>query len=155
MSLEYFLGNLGAGDHSSEQAKRLRDIILTNKPEPEILSDLKRFVLSQNELYPDAASIINKAIMTHYGSEYLGLGKGDFLLKSILYKQFIEKFPDEFGFKFYYADCCLMTNKSENEIFPILKEGMLQDKANINYPSTDLFDLIQQDHLDKIKWKKN
>jgi hypothetical protein len=83
MSLEYFLGSFGAGDHSSEQAKRLRDIILTNKPEPEVVSDLKKFVLSQNELHPDAASIINRAIMTHYGSEYLGLGKGDFLLKSI------------------------------------------------------------------------
>jgi hypothetical protein len=35
-----------------------------------------------------------------------------------------------------------MADKSANEIFPILKEGMLQDKKNINYPSADLFYLI-------------
>ena len=143
MAIEYYLGKLGL-ENSSEQAMVLRNIVLSDKTEYEIISEFKEFVLSQNELYPDTVSMINRSIMTGYGSEYLGLGKGDFLLKLDLYKQFIVEFPDECSFKFYYADCCLMANKSVNEIYPVLKEGMLQDKENINYPTVDLFDLIHE-----------
>ena len=143
MAIEYYLGKLGL-ENSSEQAMVLRNIVLSDKTEHEIISEFKEFVLSQNELYPDTVSIINRSIMAGYGSEYIGLGKGDFLLKLDLYKQFMAKFPNEFSFKFYYADCCLMANKSVNEIYPVLKEGMLQDKENINYPTVDLFDLIHE-----------
>lgn len=142
MSLTYYLGNIGLGKDSSEQATFLRNIILANKPEFDIISEFKNFILAQTTLHPDTASIINRALMTHYGSEYLGLGRNDFSLKSQLYEQFIDKFPNEFSFKFYYADCCLMADRSVQEIFPILKEGMLQDKENINYPGAELFDLI-------------
>lgn len=142
MSLEYYLGKIGMEKHSSEQARLLRNIILTEKPEPEIISEFKQFILSQKELSPDTVSIINKALMPQYGSEYLGFGKDDYSLKSILYKQFIDKFPGIFSFKFYSADCCLLAGKQEDEIFPILKEGMLQDKENINYPSSELFEFI-------------
>lgn len=142
MSIEYYLGNLGLDKDHSNQSKKLRDIILSNKSETEIILELKQYILSQNELMPDAILIINRAIMTHYGSEYLGLGKDDFTLKADLYKQFIDKFPNTFSFKFLYADCCLLAGKTVDEFYPILKEGMLQDKENKNYPSTDLFDII-------------
>lgn len=142
MSIQYYLGNLGLDKNSSNQSKKLRSIILSNKPETEIILELKQFVLSQKELMPDTILMINRAIMANYGSEYLGLGKDNFSLKADLYKQFIDKFPEAFSFKFLYAECCLLAGKTMDEFYSILKEGMLQDKENINYPSADLFEII-------------
>jgi hypothetical protein len=142
-TMQYFLGNLGNIESSSQQAIQLRSIILSEKPETEIINEFKLFVLDQNQLLPDCVSIINKALMTHYGSEYLGLGKDDFSLKLNIYKQFIEQFPQIASFKFYYADCSLILGMSTEEFYPILKEGMLQDENNNNYPSADLFEFIQ------------
>jgi len=142
MSLQYYLGNLGTGQNNSEQAKHLRNIILSNKSETDIISAFKQFVLSQDDLDHDTVSVINRALMTHHGSEYLGLCGDNFLLKSDIYKQFIDKFPNAYSFKFYLADCCLLADKPVEEIYPILKEGMLQDRDNIEYPSSDLFYLI-------------
>jgi hypothetical protein len=143
MTIKYFLGNLGNDENSSQQSIQLRNIILSDKPETEIIIEFKHFVLDQNELLPDSVSMINKALMTNYGSEYLGLGKDDFSLKLNIYKQLIEQFPQIASFKFYYADCGLILGLSAVEIYPILKEGMLQDENNNNYPSADLFEFIQ------------
>lgn len=147
MSIEYYLGNLGLDNNTSNQSKKLRDIILSNKTDTEIIFELRQFVLSQKELMPDTILMINRAIMANYGSEYLGLGKDNFSLKADLYKQFIDKFPDTFSFKFLYAECCLLAGNTIDEIYPILKEGMLQDKDNKSYPSTDLFDIIHNSNF--------
>lgn len=141
--MQYFLGNLGNVENSSQQAIQLRNIILSNKPETEIINEFKQFVLAQNQLLPDSISMINKALMTNYGNEYLGLGKDDFSLKLNIYKQFIEQFPQIASFKFNYTECSLILGVSAEEIYPILKEGMLQDENNNNYPSADLFEFIQ------------
>ena len=141
--MQYFLGNLGNSESSSQQAIQLRSIILSEKLETETLNEFKQFVLVQNQLLPDSISMINKALMANYGSEYLGLGKDDFSLKLNIYKQFIEQFPQIASFKFYYAECSLILGVSAEEIYPILKEGMLQDENNNNYPSADLFEFIQ------------
>jgi hypothetical protein len=143
MSLKYYLQNLGL-ENGSEQSKFLRNIILQNKQEKDIIFEFKEFILAQRELSYDTIEMINKSIMTQIGSEYLGLGGDDYFLKSNLYNQFIEKFPTAFGLKFFYADCCFLNNQTVEEIYPILKEGMLSDKGNIYYPSTDLFDLIRE-----------
>jgi hypothetical protein len=143
MVMEYYLGKLGLGN-SSEQAKRLRKIVLSGKTASEIISGFKEFIFSQKELYPDTVSMINRSLMAGPGSEYLGLGKDDFSLKSEIYKQLIDQFPEVYSFKFFCADCYLLADRSVNEIYPVLKEGMLQDKDNINYPTSDLFDLIHE-----------
>ncbi len=144
MSIQYYLGNLGFENDSTEQAKQLRSIVLSNKSETEILTEFTQFILSQNELNSDTVLLINRALMTQYGSEYLGLGKDDYQLKSDLYKQFINKFVEIFSFKIYYADSCLLAGITLEQFYPILKEGMLQDKENINYPSADLFEIIHE-----------
>jgi len=143
MAIKYFLGKLGL-DNSSEQAKSLRGIVLSSKSDNELVQDFKDFILAQTELQVDTIEIINKSLMTQIGSEYLGLGGSNYLLKSNLYEEFVAKFPSAFGLKFYYADCsCVLAgNKTIDEIYPLLKEGMLADKENIYYPSTDLFDII-------------
>ena len=142
MLIEYYLRNYGKEANSSEQAKLLRNIILTDKPEPEVIAEFSQFILSQDQLFPDTALLINGAIMAHYGSEYMGLGRNDFQLKSALYKQFTDKFPGNYELLFHYADCKLMADGHAEEIWPILKEAMLLDKHNIRYPTSELFDLI-------------
>ncbi|XZF15071.1 hypothetical protein ACTHGU_02970 [Chitinophagaceae bacterium MMS25-I14] len=141
--IAYYLQNLGL-DNSSRQAKDLREIVLSSKPEPERIMEFQKFVLSQDTLFPDTASLINRALMPAYGAEYFGLCGDDFLSKSVIYKQIIDKFVEEPGFKFYYADCCLMAGIPVAEIYPILKEGILQDKERRNYPTSDLFEAIHE-----------
>jgi hypothetical protein len=142
MLIEYYLRNYGKEEDSSAQAKSLRSIILTGKPEPEVIADFMKYILSQDQLQPDTALLINGAIMAHYGSEYMGLGRDDFRLKSDLYKQITDKFPGHYELMFQYADCSLMADRSAQEIWPVLKEAMLLDKENIRYPTSELFDLI-------------
>ncbi|OQP56400.1 hypothetical protein [Niastella populi] len=142
MLIEYYLRNYGKETDSSEQAKLLRNIILSGKPEPEVIAEFSHFVLSQDQLYPDTALLINGAIMAHYGSAYMGLGSDDFQLKSDLYKQFTDKFPASYELMFHYADCKLMAEGHAGEIWPILKTAMLLDKDNVRYPTSELFDLI-------------
>jgi hypothetical protein len=144
MLIEYYLRNYGKEEDSSEQAKTLRSIILTDKPEPEVIAEFMEFILSQDQLQPDTALLINGAIMAHYGSEYMGLGRDDFQLKSDLYKQITDKFPGNYELMFHYADCSLMADRSAQEIWPVLKEAMLLDKKNIRYPTSGLFDLIHE-----------
>lgn len=139
---KYYLGNLGLEENSSKQAKLLREIVLSQNPEFNIIDNFLEFILAQNSLNNDTIMLINKALMAHYGSEYLGLGEGDFSLKASLYKQFIDKFSEEPSFKFYCADCLIMSGELAEVIYPILKEGMLQDKTNANYPTPELFNLI-------------
>jgi hypothetical protein len=143
MAIKYFLGNLGVEKYS-EQAKSLRNIILSDKSDKKLIKEFKDFILAQTELKNDTVQIINKSLMTQVGSEYLGIGGDNYLLKSNLYEEFVAKFPSAFGLKFYYADCsCVLAgNKNIDEIYPLLKEGMPADKENIYYPSTDLFDII-------------
>jgi hypothetical protein len=143
MAIKYFLGKLGL-DNSSKQAKSLRSIVLSSKSDEELVQDFKDFILKQTELQVDTVEIINKSLMTQIGSEYLGLGGSNYLLKSNLYEEFVAKFPGAFGLKFYYAECsCVLAgNKTIDEIYPLLKDGMLADKENIYYPSTYLFDII-------------
>jgi len=139
--LEYYLGNLGLSE-GSEQAKHLRMIVLSDRLETELIAEFEEFILSQSHLYPDTVKIINKSLTSDDFCGYLVLCGDDYNLKCKIYKRLIEKFPDEFSFKFCYADCCLMDNKTAEEIYPILKDGMLADKENIYYPPSDLFDLI-------------
>jgi hypothetical protein len=140
-AIAYYLGNLGT-DEYSDQSKKLRQIVLSDKSDSEIVLEFQAFVLNQLELEPDTVKIINRAIMTSIGSEYLGLYGDDFSLKAEVYKSFIQKFPLEYSFKFYYADCCQMTNVPIEEFYPILRDGMLSDKENNNYPTSDLFYMI-------------
>ena len=144
MLIEYYLRNFGKEENSSEQASALRNIILTDKPEPEVIAEFREFILSQDQLFPDTALLINGAIMAHYGSEYMGLGRKDFQLKSDLYKQITDKFPGNYELMFQYADCRLMADGRAEEIWPILKAAMLLDKDNIRYPTSELFNLLHE-----------
>ena len=141
--LEYYLGNLGLSE-SQEQAKHLRMIVLSDMLESELIAEFEKYIFHQTCLYPETVKIINRALMADYGCEYLGLYGDNFNLKSNVYKRLIDKFPAEFSFKFYYADCLAMDNKTIEEIYPILKDGMLADIENIYYPTADLFDLIHE-----------
>lgn len=144
MSIKYYLGNLGL-KKSSEQAMSLRKILLSDKQEKEIIRAFRAFILSQVELTTDTIEMINKSLMTQMGSEYLGLGGDDYLFKSDLYKQFIERFPHAFGLKFCYVDCCCLAGMHTiEEMYPLLREAMLEDEENVYYPSTDVFDLIRK-----------
>ncbi|HOE05720.1 MAG TPA: hypothetical protein PLZ52_10915 [Bacteroidales bacterium] len=142
MSLEYYLGKLGSEKCSSEQASLLRNIIFSEKLEHEKISGFRIFVLSREKLSTDTVALINRAIMVQYGSEYLGLGGDDYTLKATIYKQFSEKFPNEFSFKVYASECLLLTGEPVEYFYPILKTGMLQDTKNVYYPSSEIFDAI-------------
>ena len=80
--------------------------------------------------------------MPGYGSEYFGLGEEDWSIKAEFFKSLIAQFPGVISFKFKYADCACMAGIPVQEFYPILKEGMLQDKTKKYYPSSELFDVI-------------
>jgi hypothetical protein len=126
-TVEYYLGNLGVNNNSSQQGRDLRKIVLSDKSEVEIVFDFESFVLSQNQLSSDTISIINKALLCGYGSEYHGLGGDDNYLKGQLFLKFLNHFPQIPSFRFNYADCCMMNNQPVEDYFAILKEGIIQD----------------------------
>lgn len=64
-----------------------------------------------------------------------------------LYKQLIAKSPLEISFKFHYADCACACNIPVEDFYPILEEGMLMDKTNHHYPTSELFEAIHESDL--------
>ncbi len=87
---------------------------------------------------------MNIAIVPSYGAEYLGLPGSDWNMKTAFFKSIIIQFPNEVSFKFKFADCACMAGLPVQIFYPILEEGMLLDKENKYYPSTELFEAIQE-----------
>ncbi len=144
MSLEYYLGNFGSELHSSLQEQKLRSIILSENDEYIVMHELSSFVLSQESLSSVMVWMTIKALMPAYGSEYLGLAGDDFDAKLHLLIQFAEKFPEVALFKCHTAECALLAAESIEFIWPLLIDGMLADKKNIYYPTSEMFEFIQQ-----------
>lgn len=141
-TLQYYLGNLATRDDLSDQAKALRNILLID--EESLFPAVKEFIAQQKELNTDTMSILNIAVMPGYGSEYFGLGGEDWSIKAAFFKSLIEQFPEKISFRFKYADCACMAGLPVQVFYPILEEGMLQDKTNQYYPSAELFEVIQE-----------
>ena len=143
-TVEYYLGSLGIADSSSKQEKLLREIILSNKSENEILLDFEKFILSQNQLSSDTILIIKRSLLCGYSYEDCGLGGDDNVFKSQLFLRFINHFPNIPNFKFDYAECCMMNNQPVEDYFSILKEGMMQDKEHKFYFTSELICSIHE-----------
>lgn len=144
-TLQYYLGTLATSQKLSDQAKELRDILFSKSDlddEPLFLN-VKHFVSQQKEIHSDTISILNIAITPGYGSEYFGLGGADWKLKATFLKSLITQFPHVISFKFKYADCGCMAGIPVQVFYSILEEGMQMDKDNTYYPSTELFEVIQ------------
>lgn len=142
MSLEYYLGKLGAEAGSSEQASHIRKLVLSNKPNEELTIGFMQYILSQTSLSPDAVQLTHKCMIPQYGAEYQGLGGDDFSLKCDILKQLTTQFPSEPAFWFAYADCALLDGQPVSFFYPILRQGMLLDTARAHYPTADLFESI-------------
>lgn len=141
-TLQYYLGALATSNDLSNQAKELRDILF--KDDEPLFPAVKHFIARQKEINADTVSMLNIAVMPGYGAEYLGLGDENWSVRAEFFKSLILQFPEEFSFKFKYADCACMTGLTCQEFYPILEEGMLQDKTNKYYPSAELFEVIQE-----------
>lgn len=144
-TLQYYLGTLATSNELSQQARALRDILFSKsdlKDEP-LLEEVKHFIAQENQIHADTVILLNTAIMLGYGSEYLGLGGADWILKAEFFKSLITQFPKVISFKFKYADCACMAGLPVKVFYSILEEGMDMDKENTYYPSTELFEIIQ------------
>jgi len=144
MSLAYYLGKIGAEEHSSLQAKVLRSIILSEKPELMRITEFRDFVLLQPLLSADAIWLINKALMPAYGAEYLGFAGDDYDTKLKLFMQFVHQFSDVALLKCYAAECALLACEPIEIIWPLLNAGMLADAKNIYYPTSEMFEFLQE-----------
>lgn len=141
-TLQYYLGTLATSNEISEQAKELRDILFVD--DELLFPGVKNFISQQKEINADTVSILNIAVVPGYGSEYFGLGEADWSAKAEFFKSLVAQFPNECSFKFKYADCACMSGIPVQTFYPVLEEGMLQDKTNKYYPSAELFEVIQE-----------
>ena len=107
--MENYLGNSGQ-DGNSEQARLLREIIESQQPEENIISDFETFILYQSSLEKDTVSLINKSLMPGDEDKHREIGSDDFPLKASIYKKIIDRFPEEPSFLFHYSDCCQVRN---------------------------------------------
>ena len=141
-TVRYYLGALATRNDLSTQAKELRDILF--KDDEPLFLDVKHFIAQQKELNTDTISILNIAVVPGYGAEYFGLGDENWSVKAEFFKSLVAQFPKVISFKFKYADCACMAGLPVQDFYSVLEEGMLQDKGNTYYPSTELFEVIQE-----------
>ncbi len=148
VTIQYYLGDFATRQDLSAQAKTVRDIL--SRDDESIVKDISIFIAHEQEMNNDTANIINIAVMPAYGSEYLGLGGSDWMMKATFFKQLVAQFPAVNSFKFKYADCAVMAGISVQDFYPILEQGMLADDPNKYYPSTELFELIQESEFNFV-----
>lgn len=141
-TLKYYLGTIATRNDLTDQAMTLREQIFSAPDETSMLTLLTGFFTNQTEIYSDTVALVNTVVMPAYGSEFLGAGGSDWIRKGDFFKMLISKFPGEYSFKFYYADCACMAGAEVGEFYSILEEGMVQDKSNKYYPSSELFETI-------------
>lgn len=142
-TLQYYLGSLATRQEVSYQAKELREILFSETDDVLLFGAVRRFIAGQKELYADTVSILNIAVLPGYGSEYFGLGEGDWKVKTEFFKSLVAQFPKVISFKFKYADCACMAGFPVQEFFSILEEGILLDESKAYYPSGELFEVLQ------------
>ena len=142
-ALKYYLGNLLTKSDIPEETKALRNIITTQFDNPEILTLILDFFKSQNKaIESDSVTLIIRAVMPSYGAEYLGLSGADWSKKVEFFRNLIQLFPEEYSFKFYFAESACLLGLNLSDYYHVLEDGMRRDTENTNYPSAELFEVI-------------
>ncbi|HAS39005.1 MAG TPA: hypothetical protein DCS93_00935 [Microscillaceae bacterium] len=145
MLLKYYLGSLYDSMEIPEQSIQVRKILL-NASSKDSLVEVELFDLleKQGEIHETTKIIINKCVLMGFGVEYAGLYGADWGRKANFFKKLNLLFPDESDFAFNYCDMAVFAGRSPDDFYPILKQGILNDKEYKFYPSSDVFDEISE-----------
>jgi hypothetical protein len=138
----YHLGSLLTDNSISEQAKNVKEIIISEKKDFEIFESIIAILLEESKIEHDTVLLINKAVMAHNGEEYQGLGKDDFELKSSFYFKLTKLFPEELSFQFKLTECLYLNGNSEEEIAEVFFPAFRKDTENKYSVRGDLFEFF-------------